>query len=156
MAIYATGPAPASELTTRGIADHIRERIIHEGLELEEIGIELADVTDDVSLFDDDGLNLDSIDALEVLAGVQREFGLSFPDVDQAFMAEHCSTVGRLTRLVESMSVDRIGGGPAADTGATPPSSGAVLGDRTPNAGVEGRPGDPAAKSRSLPGGRDA
>ena len=156
MAIYATGPAPAPEFTNRGIADHIRVRIIHEGLELDEIGIELAEVTDDVPLFDDDGLNLDSIDALEVLAGVQREFGLSFPDVDQAFMAEHCSTVGRLARLVESMSVDRTGGGQAADTGATPRASGADLGDRTPNAGVEGRPGDPAAEVRSLPGGRDA
>lgn len=155
MAIDATGPAPAPELTHRGIADHIRTRIIHEGLELEEIGIELADITDDVPLFDEDGLNLDSIDALEVLAGVQREFGLSFPDVDQAFMAEHCSTVGRLAGLVESMSADRTGGGQAVGTGATPRAFGAALGDRTPNADVEGRPGDPAAESRSLPGERD-
>ena len=156
MAIDATDPAPAPELTNRGIADHIRTRIIHEGLELEEIGIELAQVTDDVPLFDDDGLNLDSIDALEILAGVQREFGLSFADVDQAFMAEHCSTVGRLARLVESMSVARTGGGQAVDTGAMPRASGAGLGDRTPNTGVEGRPGDPAAEPRSPPGGRDA
>ena len=84
------------------IADHIRQKVIYEGLELEDIGIDLADVTDDVRLFDEDGLNLDSIDALEVLAGVQREFGLSFPNVDQAFMDEHCATVGRLAMLVES------------------------------------------------------
>ena len=156
MAICTTGPAPASEFTTRDIADHIRTRIIHEGLELEEIGIDLAEVTDDVPLFDDHGLNLDSIDALEVLAGVQREFGLSLPDVDQAFMAEHCSTVGRLARLVESMFVDRAGRGRAADTGARPPAPGAGLGARAPNAGAEGPPGDPAVESRSLPGGGDA
>ena len=156
MAIDATGPAPAPELTHRGIADHIRTRIIHEGLELEEIGIELADITDDVPLFDEDGLNLDSIDALEVLAGVQREFGLSFPDVDQAFMAEHCSTVGRLARLVESMSVDRTRQGRAAGTDALPWIPGVGLGGCVPNAGVEGRPGDPEAESRPLPDGRDA
>ena len=165
MAICTTGSAPAPESSNRGIADHIRIRIIHEGLELEEIGIELADVTDDVPLFDDDGLNLDSIDALEILAGVQREFGLSFPDVDQAFMSEHCSTVGRLARLVESMSVDRIVRGQAADTGTRQQASGAGIGGRTPNAmvddwspnaGVEERPDDPAADSRALPGGRDA
>ena len=84
------------------IADHIRLKVIYEGLELEDIGIDLADVTDDVRLFDEDGLNLDSIDALEILAGVQREFGLSFPNVDQAFMDEHCATVERLATLVES------------------------------------------------------
>ena len=165
MAICTTGPAPASELVNRDIADHIRTRIIHEGLELEEIGIELAEVTDDVPLFDDDGLNLDSIDALEVLAGVQREFGLSLPDVDQAFMAEHCSTVGRLARLVESMFVERTGRGPATDTGARQPVAGdglesrapmATAGDRPPSSGVEERPDESAADSRLPPGGGDA
>ena len=165
MAICTTGPAPPPELANRDIADHIRTRIIHEGLELEEVGIELVQITDDVPLFDDDGLNLDSIDALEVLAGVQREFGLSFPDVDQAFMTEHCSTVARLARLVESMSADRAGRGQAADMGARQPASGAGLGnrapnatvdDRPPNAGVEERPEEPSVESRALPGGRDA
>ena len=86
------------------IADHIRRKVIYEGLELEEIGIDLADVTDDVRLFDEDGLNLDSIDALEIVAGVQREFGLSLPNVDQAFIDEHCSTVGRLATMVAERS----------------------------------------------------
>ena len=82
------------------IADHIRRKVIYEGLELDEIGIDLADVTDDVRLFDEEGLNLDSIDALEIVAGVQREFGLSLPNVDHAFIDEHCSTVGRLASMV--------------------------------------------------------
>ena len=86
------------------IADHIRLKVIYEGLELEEIGIDPGDITDDVLLFDEDGLNLDSIDALEILAGVQREFGLSLPNVDQAFMDEHCTTVGRLASMVADMS----------------------------------------------------
>ena len=110
------------------IADHIRRKVIYEGLELEEIGIDLADVTDDVRLFDEEGLNLDSIDALEIVAGVQREFGLSLPNVDQAFIDEHCSTVGRLA----SMVADRSGGISAqAPDGAT--------------AGAAPGPGAPAA-----------
>ena len=98
--------------TCSEIADHIRMKVVYEGLELEELGIELADVTDDVPLFEEDGLNLDSVDALEIIAGVQREFGVSFPDVDQAFMDEHCATVGRLARAVESR---RAGSGAGAD-----------------------------------------
>ena len=109
------------------IADHIRRKVVYEGLELDEIGIDLADVTDDVLLFDEDGLNLDSIDALEIVAGVQREFGLSLPNVDQAFIEEHCSTVGRLA----SMVADRSRGTPAqapdgAATGAAPGSGAAA------------------------------
>ena len=98
--------------TCSEIADHIRMKVVYEGLELEELGIELADVTDDVPLFEEDGLNLDSVDALEIIAGVQREFGVSFPDVDQAFMDEHCATVGRLARAVESR---RAGAGAGTD-----------------------------------------
>ena len=100
------------------IADHIRRKVIYEGLELEEIGIDLADVTDDVRLFDEDGLNLDSIDALEIVAGVQREFGLSLPNVDQAFIDEHCSTVGRLASMVADRSRDATARAQAPDGSA--------------------------------------
>lgn len=86
------------------VADHIRRKIIYDALELEELGIRLADITDNIRLFDEDGLNLDSIDALEILAGVQREFGLSLPDADQVFIDEHCATVARLTSMVLDMS----------------------------------------------------
>ena len=100
------------------IADHIRLKVIYEGLELAEIGIDPEDITDDVLLFDEDGLNLDSIDALEIIAGVQREFGLSLPNVDQAFIDEHCTTVGRLASMVAEMSSERVVRGRPRDAGA--------------------------------------
>ena len=119
------------------IADHIRLKVIYEGLELEEIGIDLDDITDDVLLFDADGLNLDSIDALEILAGVQREFGLSLPNVDQAFMEEHCTTVERLARMVMERSPGRGPGGQVRNPDARTPVSepGAVAG--SPAAGTD-------------------
>lgn len=110
------------------IADRIRLKVIYEGLELDEIGIDFADITDDIHLFDEDGLNLDSIDALEIIAGVQREFGLSLANVDQAFMDEHCATVGRLASMVVNLSSDtgmqgqapsEIGGGDDAATASS-------------------------------------
>ena len=115
------------------IADHIRRKVIYEGLELEEIGIDLADVTDDVPLFGEDGLNLDSIDALEILAGVQREFGLSLPDVDQAFIDEHCATVERLASMVADLSGDAGDRERAPDEAVAAPSPEAA--DREPRAG---------------------
>lgn len=124
------------------IADHIRLKVIYEGLELAEIGIDPEDITDDVLLFDEDGLNLDSIDALEIIAGVQREFGLSLPNVDQAFIDEHCTTVGRLASMVAEMSSERVvrsrprdagAGAEVADTAAGGPAAGASAGN--PRAG---------------------
>jgi acyl carrier protein len=82
------------------IAEKIRNLVIFEGLELEELGIELDDIKDDTLLYDADGLDLDSIDALEVLAGVQREFGVTFPEIDSDFIADHASTVGKLAASV--------------------------------------------------------
>ena len=79
MAICNTGLGPVPERSFRGIADHIRRKVIYEGLELEEIGIDLADVTDDVRLFDENGLNLDSIDGLEILAGCSASSGFPSP-----------------------------------------------------------------------------
>ena len=120
------------------IADHIRLKVIYEGLELEEIGIELEDITDDVRLFDEDGLNLDSIDALEILAGVQREFGLSLPNVDQAFMEEHCATVGSLASMVADLS---------ADTGTRGRARNGVEESLASNAVAEERRAGPSADS---------
>ena len=96
----------ATSKTFSEIAEHIRVKVVYEGLELEDVGVDLADVTDDVPLFDEDGLNLDSIDALEVIAGVQREFGLSLPDVGEGFIKEHCATVGRLARMVQARGAE--------------------------------------------------
>ena len=128
-----SGPELVPESSHRGIADHIRLKIIYEGLELEEIGIDVADITDDVRLFDGDGLNLDSIDALEIIAGVQREFGLSLPNVDQAFMDEHCTTVGRLASMVADMSSDSRTRAQAPDGAVENPPSRAM--DGTPRTG---------------------
>ena len=111
----------------RDIADHIRQKVIYEGLELADVGIGLEDVTDEVLLFDKDGLNLDSIDALEIIAGVQREFGLSLPNVDQAFMDEHCTTVGSLARMVAERASEPAVDGPSGDCRA-----GAVVEDPAP------------------------
>lgn len=133
--------------TRSEIADHIRLKVIYEGLELDEIGIELADVTDDVLLFEEEGLNLDSIDGLEILAGVQREFGLSLSNVDQAFMDEHCATVGRLAAMVEDLSRRGAAGNPSSNGIAGNPHPDGAAGKSHPAGAAAERAGGPAADS---------
>ncbi|WP_050809559.1 acyl carrier protein [Verminephrobacter aporrectodeae] len=90
------------------IAEKIRKTVILEGLELGEMGITLDQIGDDTLLFGVESLDLDSVDALEIVAGVQREFGLSFPNVDQAFMKERCATVAKLADLVLESKTEKV------------------------------------------------
>ena len=55
------------------------KRLIIERLKLEEIEIE--DIDTDAPLFGE-GLGLDSIDALELVIGLEKDYGVSIPDAE--------------------------------------------------------------------------
>ena len=52
--------------------------LLIEGLNLEELKPE--DIDPDADLFGDDGLGLDSVDALEIVMEVERQFGVQIKD----------------------------------------------------------------------------
>jgi acyl carrier protein len=55
------------------------KQLIVERLKLEEIAVE--DIDTDAALFGE-GLGLDSIDALELVIGLEKEYGVSIPDAE--------------------------------------------------------------------------
>ncbi len=55
------------------------KKLIVERLKLEEITVE--DIITDAPLFGE-GLGLDSIDALELVIGLEKEYGVSIPDAE--------------------------------------------------------------------------
>jgi acyl carrier protein len=55
------------------------KKLIIERLKLEEIAVE--DIGTDAPLFGE-GLGLDSIDALELVIGLEKEYGVSIPDAE--------------------------------------------------------------------------
>jgi acyl carrier protein len=61
-------------MTEESIRTRIKEVII-ESLGLE--GMTPADIEDDAPLFGDEGLGLDSVDALELMVVFEKDFGLS-------------------------------------------------------------------------------
>lgn len=71
------------------IADKIK-KILVENLRLPE-----EDITDDAKLFGDD-IGLDSVDSLEIIAGIDQEFGVSMMGVDR----EHFQTIETLSKYV--------------------------------------------------------
>jgi len=52
-----------------------------DGLGLEDI--EVDEIGDDMALFGDDGLGLDSVDAIEITLIVEKEFGVKIKDVGE-------------------------------------------------------------------------
>lgn len=52
-----------------------------EGLGLEDI--EVDEIGDDMALFGDDGLGLDSVDAIEITLIVEKEFGVKIKDAGE-------------------------------------------------------------------------
>ena len=59
--------------TKRELMDEVKGKLIEE-LNLEEITPE--DIDDEAPLFGDEGLGLDSIDALEIILILEREYGI--------------------------------------------------------------------------------
>ena len=61
--------------------EELKNKII-EGLHLEDIGPD--DIEDDMALFGDDGLGLDSVDAIELTLVLEKEFGVKITNMAEA------------------------------------------------------------------------
>ena len=59
----------------------IKEKILIERLELDDVSTE--DISDDANLFDEDGLALDSVEALDIMTGINDEFGIDTSTLSQ-------------------------------------------------------------------------
>lgn len=61
--------------------EDVKQKII-EDLNLEDIEIE--EIEDDMALFGDDGLGLDSVDAIELTLILEKEFGVKITNMAEA------------------------------------------------------------------------
>jgi len=59
----------------------LKEKII-DGLGLEDI--ELDEIEDDMALFGDEGLGLDSVDAIELTLILEKEFGVKITNMEES------------------------------------------------------------------------
>ncbi len=75
------------------------KQLIIDSLALEDISVE--DIDTDAPLFGDDGLGLDSVDALELGLAVQKTFGLQL-DSEQQNLREHFESVATLASFIRS------------------------------------------------------
>lgn len=62
-----------------------------------------ADIDDDTPLFSEDGLGLDSIDALELVLGLKKKYGIVIEANDEA-SRQHLHSVSTLATLITNNS----------------------------------------------------
>lgn len=77
----------------------IKEKILVERLELEDITPD--EIDENMPLFGD-GLGLDSIEALDVIAGIEEEFGVKVQGMSHGDIQEHFHSVEKLSLFIES------------------------------------------------------
>lgn len=75
------------------------KNLIIDSLALEEMTPE--DIDTNAALFGDDGLGLDSVDALELGLAVQKTFGIQL-DSEQQNIREHFESVATLAKFIRS------------------------------------------------------
>ncbi|MEA3348844.1 MAG: phosphopantetheine-binding protein [Pseudomonadota bacterium] len=74
------------------------KKIIVEELNLEEIDI--SEINDDDPLFGDEGLGLDSLDAVELVVLIQKHFGVEIKDMEEG--REALASISSLTDFIET------------------------------------------------------
>ncbi len=85
-----------SETLEQGLNDKVKELIVRRL----KLTIDPNTIKDDAPLFGE-GLGLDSIDALELVVGLEQEFGVSIPDEDVG--REAFASVNALVAYVRKM-----------------------------------------------------
>ena len=66
-------------------------------------GVSPSDINSDEPLFGEDGLALDSIDALEIGVEIQKKYGVKINPGEEKKMSEHFRTVRSLAKFVSSL-----------------------------------------------------
>ena len=97
MNLTTTAPIP---LTRAGIIDRLKT-ILLDRLELADTGLTREQITDDHLLLDPAGLGLDSVEALDLIVGCEKLFGLAAGQINKAFIENVCRSLGTLADYVE-------------------------------------------------------
>ena len=87
------------EWTRDEIVNVIKKDLLLERLDLANAGVTLQDIKDDTPLLNE-GLAIDSVDALDLLVAVEKTFGLKLPDLGRSFIESTCKNVQCLADFV--------------------------------------------------------
>jgi acyl carrier protein len=81
------------------VSQFVKQDLLLDRLQLGSSGVSLQDIKDDTQLLDD-GLALDSVDALDLFVAVEKTFGIKAPDTDREFLEKTCKDVQSLVSFI--------------------------------------------------------
>lgn len=87
-------------MTTNTLVIDTIKQLLLVRLELEETGLTVEQISEDTLLLDESGLGLDSVEALDLLVGVEKSFGLQIEAIDQSFIEATCHSVRSLAEYI--------------------------------------------------------
>lgn len=87
-------------VTEREVIDYIKRWLLLVRLELEDKGFRPEQISDNELLLDDSGLKLDSLEALDLVVGLEQKYGTLFDIPDEASLRAYCHSVSSLAGLV--------------------------------------------------------
>lgn len=90
------------EIERKDIMHYLIHSLLLERLELGDAGYGPEDFTEDTELLGANGLNLDSVDALDLMVGIEKKYQLDPIEINGDFIEENCSTVARVIDMVQS------------------------------------------------------
>lgn len=91
-------------MKTKSQVIEIIKEILLIRLELEETGLSAGQIEADTLLLHGSGLGLDSVEALDLLIGVEKNFNLQLKNIDKAFLETTCYSVSSLADYVLNAS----------------------------------------------------
>jgi acyl carrier protein len=91
--------------TIEEIKNIIKQDILIDRLELEDITAE--EIDDNEALFGD-GLGLDSVEALDVVAGLEEAFGVKLQGMAQETIREHFFSVETLSKFIQQQLTTEV------------------------------------------------
>jgi len=82
-----------NEISRETVIDRIKREILLGRLELNDVGITMDDLKNDIPLLGEEGLNLDSVDALDIIVSIQQMFGFKIDSIDREFVLNVCKNI---------------------------------------------------------------
>jgi len=87
-----------SEVTRDAVVEFIRTALLLGSLDL--AGDVPAEEIDESTVLMGDGLDIDSVDSLDILVALEKKYGLTLPELDTPFVEQTCRSVGTLVDFV--------------------------------------------------------
>lgn len=78
----------------------VKVELIFNRLNLADMGYQIGDIQDTTPLFDEAGLNLDSVDGLELAIGIEQKLGRKIGKLTEAVSKNHFHSPATITNFI--------------------------------------------------------